>query len=117
MDRPFPHPMEAPLEAARRIVDDTAWATIGNRKKPPKKLAHIDAARWLMTAAEELFWAAEYIASGKPIAGHGASLRDHRIDLARGLRVAEGQLLRVQRALNEAEERQAKAAEQGVGEF
>lgn len=100
----------AHLDAAREIIDGNAFATVKAARSTTQgldHLSHIDAAAHLMTAAVELFAAAEDIATGKPVCGHGTKLGPDASGLAISLRVAEANIAEAKRMLNEAE---AKAA-------
>lgn len=93
----------AHLDAARALIDATAMDTIrATPRAQRRKLAHIDAAQRLMTAAVELFAAAEDIAKGKPIRGHGAPLGAEASNLAVALRVAERETAEAGRMLDRA---------------
>jgi len=86
------------LDPAAQIIDATARATAA--RDAHATLAHIDAAQHLMTAAKELFGAAEDIAAGKPVEGHRAALGPDASPLALSLRIAEVKIAEALRLLD-----------------
>ena len=92
------------LDAAREIITEKADSSAHSGAVPR---AHLDAALHLMTAAVELFAAAEDISTGKPVHGHGAKLGPDASDLAISLRVADAKIAEAKRMLDAAEARRA----------
>jgi hypothetical protein len=72
--------VSAHLVHAGEIIDATARATVRATSNAPKTLAHIDAAKHFMDAADALYEAAERVAEGEPVGSRGLVL---------ALRVAE----------------------------
>lgn len=102
------------LDAACRVVSDTAYATIKATPKARKALAHIDATQHLMMAAVELFGVAMDIAEGASVRGHGAKIGPCASQMAISLRIAEAKMRETGWMLDKAERRQnrrSKAAD------
>lgn len=88
------------LDAAAQIIDAAARATVAAAHGAHAAIAHIDVAQHLMTAAKELFGAAEDITAGKPTGGHGAAIGPGASPLAISLRIAEAKIAEAARLLD-----------------